>query len=59
MLETKNIRIAFISESKERSASVIIPEICKHYKSEIVGVIYCEKAIKNKKKLYMRRKKKY
>ena len=58
MKEPKNIRIAFISESKEGSASVIIPEICKDYKSEIVGVIYCEKAKDNKKKLYNRRKKK-
>ena len=58
MLENKNVRIAFISESQEGSASVIIPEICKDYKNEIVGVIYCERAIKKNETLNIRKIKK-
>ena len=58
MSENKNVRIAFISESKEGSASVIIPDICKDYKNEIVGIIYCERAIKKNKNKYIRKIKK-
>ena len=35
----KEIRIAIITESKEGSASIIIPEIHKFLKNNIVGVI--------------------
>lgn len=54
----KEIRIAIITESKEGSASIIIPEIHKFLKNNIVGVIYCESVAKKNNNHYKRKFKK-
>ena len=52
---SKEIKVAIITESKEGSASIIIPEIHKFCKENIVGVLYCEGLPKKSKKHYLRK----
>jgi methionyl-tRNA formyltransferase len=53
MHKNKSIRIAIITESNKGSASIIIPEICKYIKDDIVGVIHCKSIPKKKKNFYL------
>ena len=52
MQKNQSIRIAIITESDEGSASIIIPELCKHIKANIVGVIRSKSVPINKKNYY-------
>ena len=51
----KEIRVAIVTESKEGSASIIIPEIYKFCKENIIGLIYCESLPQKSKNHYLRK----